>query len=296
MSSPGPGAFAWFPPTLSVTDDEFTIAAQGCFVVFRYLTRPRPHIATLCGPAGRNLLEDSPVDHLHHRGVWWGHGDVNGVDYYLELAGGDGLPDRGAIEHLRWRSITEEGRRFALVEELAWRDHRGEVVLTEQRSVAVDLAAGDRYTVDLDSCYTAMVDIAFGDTKEAALPGIRVAEALTSAGGAAMTNARGQAGEAATFGQPAEWLDVSSPRSLIYLGAALTEGIACFDHPENPGYPNRWFTRGYGPVSPFPGHHFHPDRELAQGAQLRLRHRLLIHAGNAEEAGVAAAAAEYGAP
>jgi hypothetical protein len=277
-----PGAFAWFPPTLVVDDHQVTLAAQECFVIFRYVTGERPHLATLCGPSGRNMLEDSPVDHLHHRGVWWGHGAVNGVDYYLELA-----ESCGTVTHVGWRSVVDDAPRFGFTEEVAWRDSSGALVLAEIRSVVLHLAGGDHYTVDLDSTLTASAAITFGDTKEAALPGIRVAEALTSAGGATIRNARGQAGELETFGQPAEWLDISGDRTQIYLGMRQIEGIACFDHPGNPGFPNRWFTRSYGPVSPFPGHHFYDQRTLAAGGTLRLRHRLLVHWGDAEEADVA---------
>ena len=280
-----PGAFAWFPLVLSVDDAQVTLSAQGCFVVFRYLTH-RPHITTLCGASGRNLLEDGPVDHLHQHGVWWGHGDVNGVDYYIELPGGDGRPDQGRIEHVAWHSIVDEAPRFGFVEELAWRDHHQDLVLRETRTVAVHVGGGDHYTIDLDSTYTALVAVTFGDTKEAALPGIRVAESLTVAGGATMRNSRGQTGELETFGQAAEWLDISGARSLIYMGQGLTEGIACFDHPANPAHPNRWFTRGYGPVSPFPGHHFYDQRSLEGGDTLHLRHRLVVHQGDAAEAGV----------
>jgi Methane oxygenase PmoA len=273
-----PGAFSWFPPTMVVDDDQVLLAAQDCFVIFRYVTGPRPHVATLCGPSGRNLLEDSPVDHLHHRGLWWGHGDVNGVDFYLELGTG-----RGRIAHVEWRSIIDDAPRFGFVEALDWRAPTGEVVLTEERSVLLELGAGDHYTVDLASTYCALVDVAFGDTKEAALPGIRVAEVLTAAVGGTMRNARGQTGEESTFGQPAEWLDVSGERSLIYMGGRLVEGLACFDHPANPGHPNRWFTRGYGPVSPFPGHQFFDQRSLVAGATMTRRHRLVVHRGDAVE-------------
>jgi hypothetical protein len=289
MNGP-PGAFSWFPPTLTADDDQVVVSAQGCFVTFRYQAGGgRPHVATLCGPSGRNLLEDSPVDHFHHRGVWWGHGDVNGVDYYLELPGGpsDGPAQRGCVAHVGWRSVIDDTPRFGFVEALEWRSPSGAVVLAEDRSVLVHLAGPDYYTVDLASTYTAHIDVTFGDTKEAALPGIRVAEVLTSAGGGTICNSEGATGEADTFGIPAGWLDISGERPLIYLGGRLVEGLACFDHPSNPGYPNRWFTRAYGPVSPFPGHQFYDERFLAAGASFRRCHRLVIHRGDAFEAGIA---------
>jgi hypothetical protein len=287
-----PSAFTWFPPRLVHDDDRFVVCGDYYFVVFRYVTgsgHSRPYIPTLCGASGRNMVEEAPVDHLHHRGVWWGHGDVNGVDYYLELPGGDGPADRGTIVHTGWVDIVDEPdeRRFGFVEGVEWRDHRRDVLIRERRSVLVALAADDHYTVDLDSTYTAARDLCFGDTKESVLPGIRVAEPLTALAGGTITSSTGDTGEKATMGQPAQWVDVSGPRRSAWFGEELVEGIACLDHPDNPGHPQRFFTRAYGPISPFPGHHFHADRALAEGEKLRLRHRLVVHRGDAATAGIA---------
>jgi hypothetical protein len=293
-------ALTWFPLHLTVDDHRFIVHGEYYFVVLRYLTgsgHGRPYLATLCGPAGRNMVEDSPADHLHHHGVWWGHGDINGVDCYLELPGGDGPGDKGTVAHAGWASIVDEPDadppRFGFVEDVVWRDHHGETLIDERRTLVARFLGPDRYTVDLDSSYTAALDVEFGDTKESVLPGIRIAEALTGLVGGTITSSTGAEGEEATMGHPAEWIDVSGPRRVAYLGNDETEGIACFDHPGNPGHPQRFFTRTYGPISPFPGHHFHDERTLAAGATLRLRHRLVVHRGGPAEAAVAALYREY---
>ena len=182
--SPSARAHAWFPPRLTVDDDRFVVHGEYYFVLLRYLTgagRGRPYLATLCGPSGRNMVEDSPVDHLHHHGVWWGHGDVNGVDLYLELPGGDGPVDKGTVSHTGWANIVDDPDgdppRFGFDEDVAWRDQHGEALLDERRSLLVCFVGDDRYTVDLDSTYVAARDLVFGATKESVLPGIRIAEA-----------------------------------------------------------------------------------------------------------------------
>jgi hypothetical protein len=152
--------------------------------------------------------------------------------------------------------------------------------MREERFLQLTHGNDEYYTVDLRSVYTAERDLAFGDTKESVMPGIRPAEALTGLAGGTIVNSRGQTGEAETFGRPAEWMDVSGRRRSQYVGAEVTEGIACFDHPSNPGYPQRWFVRDYGPISPFEGHHFHEDRSLAAGGHLSLRHRIVVHLGD----------------
>jgi hypothetical protein len=295
---PRGAAHRWFEPLLTVDDDRFLVHGHESWTILRYVAgggTTRPHLATLCGPAGRNMLETSPVDHLHHHGVWWGHGDVNGVDYYLELPGGEG-PDRlGHIEHERWAEVVDDAPRFGFTQDLGWRDDTGAVVIRERRRLLLDLSADDHYVVDLDSDYVAQTDLVFGDTKEAVMPSIRLAEALTGAVGGTITSSRGNVGEKATFGQRAEWVDVSGPRTLVSSGEVKVEGLACLDHPANPDHPSRWFTRAYGPISPFEGHHFYEDRTLAEGASLRLRHRLVVHQGDVHEAAIADRYREYAA-
>lgn len=289
-----PAAFTWYKPRLRVDDSRFLVHSDDDnFVMLEYQYRSaasRPFVATLSGPSGRNMLENGPADHLHHHGIWWGHGDVNGVDFYLELP--HALP-HGRIEHVEFETTVDDAPCFGFVEELAWRDHVGEVLIEERRALMLELRAADHYIVDLDSTYLALTDLRFGDTKESVLPGIRLAEALTGDMGGAITSSEGRSGEEETFGQPARWIDVSAQRRVIFLREELVEGIACFDHPSNPGHPTRWFTREYGPISPFEGHHFYEDRSLSKGDSLRLRHRLVVHLGGAREAALDEKYASY---
>ncbi|MEX2538306.1 MAG: DUF6807 family protein, partial [Actinomycetota bacterium] len=71
-----------------VVDDRRFLVQRDNMIAFLYAYRGysnKPYIPVLRGPSGRNVLEDSPVDHVHHHGIWWGHGDVNGIDFYLEV-------------------------------------------------------------------------------------------------------------------------------------------------------------------------------------------------------------------
>jgi hypothetical protein len=201
VSSPA-SALTWFPPRLTVDDDRFVVHGEYYFVLLRYVTgggRGRPYLGTLCGPAGRNMVEDAPVDHLHHHGVWWGHGDINGVDCYLELPGGDGPVERGTVIHDGWIAIVDEPGadppQFGFDENVSWLDPHGEPLLHERRSLLARLYGNDHYTVDLDSGYTAARDLVFGPTKESVMPGIRIAEALTPLFGGTLTSSTGAAGE-----------------------------------------------------------------------------------------------------
>ena len=70
----------------------------------RYLVKSgsKPILWPIVGPTGKEMtrgypMRDAPptekTDHVHHRSFWFTHGDVNGVDYWLE---GE---NRGQINH-----------------------------------------------------------------------------------------------------------------------------------------------------------------------------------------------------
>jgi hypothetical protein len=271
-----------------VTDDRRFLVQKDNTIALLYAHRGytnKPYLPVLRGPSGRNVLEDSPGDHVHHHGVWWGHGDVNGVDYYLEVP----APGRrlGRIDHVGYDEITDDNPRFGFAESLSWIDDTGDVVLTESRIVLAHFRDETHYTVDLDSTYTATRNLAFGDTKESVLPSLRIAEALTAVCGGHIRSSHGGKGEGRTMGVPAQWIDYWGERKANYGLADVTEGIACFDHPSNPNHPNPFFVRAYGPVSPFQGHYFTGPASLAEGESWRYRHRLVVHYGDTTEARIA---------
>ena len=68
-----------------------------------------------------------------------------------------------------------------------------------------------------------------------------------------------------------------------------TEGIAILQHPSSKWYPAPWFTRDYGFFSPTPMY-WPEDGEmtrLRKGETIELRYRVVIHAGDHLEAGIA---------
>lgn len=289
-----------FGADLFVDDTRFLVGHSN-FVALGYYfagASNKPFLASLVGPAGRNMIDPQPSDHAHHRGIWWGHGDVNGIDYYLEVPGpadeeGEGGKPLGSIVHVGFDEILDAEPRFGFVEQLEWREPDGTIAIRERRTLSVDFHRNDRYAVDLGSIYTAVVDLAFGETKESTLPGIRLAEPLTVSAGGRMVNSRGGVAEAECFGEQAEWVDHCASRRRGLYWKTFTEGLAIFDHPDNPHHPTVWFARDYGVQSPFEGHHFIGAGTMAAGDELTLRHRILVHEGDTETADVAGAYAEY---
>jgi hypothetical protein len=103
-----------------------------------------------------------------------------------------------------------------------------------------------------------------------------------------MTNSAGATGEKGTFGMGASWCDVSGARF------GVREGLAIFDSPRNRWYPSRWFTRDYGFLSPTPLNWLDDaGLRLAKGEVLDLRYLVVVHAGDAAEAGIPALFAKW---
>ena len=259
-------------------DDYHWILADGHAVYLVYLINrcaTKPYVSVLAAPSGRNLLADCPQDHIHHHGVWWGHGDVNGVTFYLELP----HENPGQIVHRRWIEQIREPNRVGFVEELDWIAPSGGTLICEIRRLSATFGSTTGYVVDFENEYVAQTDIRFGTTKESGTPLIRLADAFNGRGGGVIVNSEGGRGEQGPCGVSARWVDCPAPFPPAY-GSRGWEGFACFDHPTNPDYPNKWFTREYGPLSPREGNHFVGETDLKHGDALRLRHRLYVHEGD----------------
>jgi hypothetical protein len=228
-------------------------------------------------------------DHPHHRGLWFNHGDVNGIDFWSS----DPLArrDNGAkIAVKRIRGVKGGKNKGTIAGDFEWVDKSGNALLSELRTMTFSGDAANR-TIDLDIQLTALKNVKFGDTKEGSF-GLRLAGPLIEGKGGSgkMTNAAGVSGEKQVWGKPSPWVD--------YAGTLEGErlGIAILDHPSNPRHPTHWHTRAYGlfAANIFGLHDFYNDKskdgslELSAGGKLRFRYRVIIHPGDAQSADVAA--------
>ncbi len=117
----------------------------------------------------------------------------------------------------------------------------------------------------------------------------RIAADISVKNGGTMINAEGLKSEKETFGAQSDWIDYYGKRGNS------VEGIAIMQHPSNPWYPAPWFTRDYGFMSPTPMYWPGNDSDtfIKKGVVLNLRYRVLVHSGDAAEAGIAAAFEKY---
>jgi hypothetical protein len=245
---------------------------------------PRPHIGALYSANGIRITRDittAPAesdDHPHHKGVWWGHRDVNGADVWTEFAGHGRIVPAGPAE----RSV--HGDAVTVTHATRWVDAHGDPLLDDTRVLRATAPRSDgSHTLDIESTIRAAYGrVVLGDTKEAGLVAVRVAPALEERRGGRIVLSSGEVGEAASWGVRSGWCDYSGTIDGIPLG------IAIFDHPGNPRAAH-WHVRDYGlmAANPFGLSDFSGDTSvsgalsLEAGTSLRFRYRLQVHPGDA---------------
>lgn len=229
----------------------------------------RPFVYPINGPSGRSLTRmghpRDPETHSHHNSVWISHQFVNGVNFWEDRG--------GRIEHLRVLRI-EDGDELAFVEtENVWVNPQGQPVLHDRRRVGVKSLGNREWLLLLDLQFEPRVaDVALGATAFGML-GVRMAKTIGVAdGGGTIRNSEGGVDEAGCFRKPARWIDYSGP-----ITQNASEGIALFDHPQNPHHPVSFHCRNdgwMGASTTLPG-----ELVIKKGERLRLRYALYIHAG-----------------
>jgi len=236
-------------------------------------------------------VEGESRDHPHHRGVWFTHGIVNGLDFWMNEPGYEKPHGLIVLDKL---IATKSGKTQGSIEaSFKWLDPAGKQLLEEHRTMVFYDEPVNRVT-DFDVTFTARETITFGDTKEGFFA-IRLADALSEKKGGEMTNAEGAKGMKNIWGKPSPWVD--------YDGELQGEklGVAIFDHPGNPRHPTTWHARDYGlfATNIFGLHDFMNDKSkdasltLKPGEKIRFRYRVVIHPGNVETAHIAQLYADY---
>jgi Methane oxygenase PmoA len=231
----------------------------------------RPFLFPLVGPAGALLTRlghPDPIGHEHHKSVWFGHQKVAGIDFWEEKPGTD-----IRIRHRRVLVYHDGPDWGGLVAESDWWA-QGRSILRQELTIAIEPAHDGGFALDLQSQFesTGQVPVELGRTNFGFL-GVRLAKTMSELfGGGTVMDAEGSRGETALIGKASRWVDYAGP-----VAAGKIDGICVMDHPSNPDHPARWHVRGDGWLGPS----FSRDSAygIAQDHALRLRYRLLIHAG-----------------
>jgi hypothetical protein len=243
------------------------------------------------------------VDHPHHIGIWFNHGNVNGLDFWNNSSAipADKKDLYGRIVHKRTNTVAG-GKRGILEVILNWNDSKGNTLLTEN---AMFVFTGDKNTRTIDhiSTFTAVNGpVTFGESKEG-LFAIRVdrafempsdeslifiddkgnktmVKATDNTGVTGMyTSSKGLKGDA-VWGTRNDWVMLTGVKDNVPVT------IAIFDNPKNPGYPAYAHARGYGlfAINNFGQNSYDPKQAkfsltIEKGESITLYHRLYVKSG-----------------
>jgi len=243
------------------------------------------------------------VDHPHHIGIWFNHGNVNGLDFWNNSSA---IPadKKNSYGHIVHQKIVkaENGKEGILEVVLNWEDNKGNTVLTENTRY---IFSGDKdsRTIDHISTLTAINGpVTFGESKEGMFA-IRVdrafempskesliftddkgnpttVKATDNTGVTGMyTSSQGLKGDA-VWGTRNNWVMLEGIKNNVPVTMAI------FDNPKNPGYPAYAHARGYGlfSINNFGQNSYDPKLEkmsftIEQGKSVTLYHRFYVQSG-----------------
>lgn len=251
-------------------------------------------------------LEPRPgerVDHPHQVGLWFNHGNVNGLDFWNNSSA---IPaeKKDSYGHIVHQKIVraESGKKGVLEVVTNWDDNKGNTVLSANVTY---IFSGDKSSRTIDHIITlTAVDgpVTITDNKEG-LFAIRVdrafempsnesliftddkgnpttVKAVSNEGVTGMyTSSQGLKGDA-VWGTRNDWVYLSGTKDNTQISFGI------FDHPDNPGYPAYAHARGYGlfSVNNLGENSYDPKVEkkvynLGKGESMKLAHRFYVQSG-----------------
>lgn len=299
---------AWAQVTITQTSEQLVVDINGkpfttFFIGGANLNRPYLYplrtasgkMVTRSFPAGQ--LPGETTDHPHHAGLFYGHGDVNGYNYWAIQNVPPATPPSkldatmGRIVLARVLSVKSGKESGSVDAVFNWLKPDGQTLLTETRKMIFH-AHPELRIIDFEFDFAAVDNVVIRDTKEGTFA-LRVAtpleepptakrdDASAPARTGKLTSATGGEREAGVWGKRAAWVDYSG----ILDGEQV--GVVMMDHPGNPRHPTYWHSRGYGlhSINPFGVSDFLNDKSqngsltLAPGEHVRFRYRVIVHQG-----------------
>ncbi len=294
----------WAQVKISQGPEQIAVEIDGKpFTVFyiggKDLNRPYLHplrsasgkIVNRSFPAGQ--LPGETTDHPHHAGLFYGHGDVNGYNYWaIQNVPTPPSPSDATMGRIVLKQVmsVKSGKESGSVDAVFnWLKPDGGVLLTETRQMTFYSHPMLRI-IDFDFDLEAVDKVVFRDTKEGTFA-MRMATALEEpsakpkpgdlARTGKLVNAQGAEREANVWGKRSEWVDYSGELDGEQVGVVM------MDHPDNPRHPTYWHSRGYGlhSINPFGVSDFLNDKArngsltVEPGTHVRFRYRVIIHPG-----------------
>ena len=236
-----------------------------------------PYLYPLSGPVtGLSLTDETTLPYPHHRSLFFGCDRVNGGNYWQEgFETGQILSSSPKLAKATKESIE-------ILDACDWQKPDGAIVMKDRRKLTFTVPSENLRFIDWEIEWQAVESVVVQKTNHA-LFSMRAALDITPKAGGNLVNAEGLTGEKGTFGQKSGWCGFYGKRAAV---PSVVEGIAIMDHPGNPWAPTPWFTRDYGFASPTPMNFMEKPWELGAGKSVRMRYRVVLHAGSQQDAGL----------
>lgn len=270
----------------------------------------RPYFWPVLGPSGASVVRgQGSVDHPHHTGLainYGGHGEDGSVNLWSDWDEPPYGPG-GRMLHRGFRLLQNGPVYGRFVQDLTYVDAHGDPFATEVRAVRWWWAGPERRFLDVESRIVEVTDRG----PRPFIMMLRTPDCFAVPGTGHVTNSEGADVVHGEYYRAA-WIDASGPTSgpppeppagppeelpelqesagqYAQPGTGPWNGIAVLDHPANDGFPN--VVGKYATVQQITQAHY-PPKEAPDGP-FAFQHRIFIHDGDAESAGVPAFAADY---
>lgn len=248
------------------------------------------YIHPLMGLDGETLTQDFPSDHKHHRGVFWAWHQL----WVGDMRAGDAWATKDGLFVVKQAEVVDQGPVFATLKLLV---HWVSPLITENG--ALKPIVEETTLIRLYHATSTSQCIDFEIQLKPLLPDVKIGGSEDVKGYSGFTVRIKPPQELAIVdvdgrltsdgvGRISPWADASGR----YGSGDETSGIGILCHPSMPVFPPRWVLRHYGMQNvAYPGRHPIP---LPTDKPLVLRHRLVIHRGDAAESRVAEHQQAYG--
>jgi hypothetical protein len=254
-----------------VSESELSIAdGETPILTYHYgQTLYKPYFHPVHAPGGQVVTEDAPEDHVHHRGLCFAWGDVNGVNYWAETNCEAAV--RGRIQHREFREKTVNADRVSLVVVNDWIAPDGTKPVEETAYITVYQPQPEGQAIDFEFQLRAQsTDVVMGTPP--AYHGLcyRAVDLEYRK----VINSESRIGESEVKGASAKWCTLNG----ILADEAV--GIAIFDHPSNLRHPTRFFATdgAFGFIST--SFAYDVPYTIPAGDTLRLKYRVYLYRGD----------------
>lgn len=258
-------------------EDRVRVTVGGAlFTEYRFAEGQKyPYFFPVLGPrSGRSVTTESSQPYPHHHSLFFASDKVNGGNFWQDQL------SRGRIASQDVRVERAEGSAVEFVQTNLWVRPGADPPFRDTRRIRVTAPSPDVRLIDFEVTLVPLQRVRIEQTNHS-LFAARMAPELSVDSGGTLVNARGERGEKGTFAKPSPWADYWGER------AGVAEGLAILNHPGNRWSPPPWFTRDYGFFSPTPLNWLDGGfLDLPAGQPLRLRYRVVVHAGSTEQAGI----------